>query len=159
MTTNKTARTRNLIGRVERLCALLLEEDMTQGEIADDMCVSKSAVRNYLASAKAAGLISVVGTRCFGNKGQLHEILRIKRDQPAIDAMMNELRESKNPTATINRIKATKKVNKMKQDKARKVHTLYDKPSSVKMAPFKAPGRHYLDRALFGDGPARGVAA
>lgn len=152
MTSKKASRTRNLLERVERLCKLLFEGDMTASELADALCVTTSSVRNYLVHPRKLGLIDAVGTKSLG-RGKVHEVLRIQRDPEKVAAMLKELDDAPYPSTLL-----TRRTNKQKltQDKTRSVHTMQDNAAFLpKVAPAAAPARHWLDSALFGDGPAR----
>lgn len=91
-TPKKTSRTRNLLGRVEQVCKLLLCQDMTNGELADSLCVTPSGMRNYLAHLRRADLVEIIGKKNFG-KGNICDLLRIKRDEKAIEAMLKRLND------------------------------------------------------------------
>lgn len=154
MTAKKASRTRNLLERVERLCKLLFEGDMTISEIAAALCVTTSSVRSYLAHPRQRNLIDVVGAKTFG-RGKVHEVLRLKRDEAAVAAMLKDLHEAKNITGLTKTIRSTN-IKKVAQDKTRRVHTMEnDAVYLPKVAPAAAPARHWMDQFLFGDGPAR----
>lgn len=155
--TKKTSRTRNLIGKVERMCELLLLEDRTMQELANELCVSKSGARNYMAHLKNAKLIEIVGEKRFGD-GPNHEILRIKKDRVAIAAMLKALQEAP-PTENL-KVRATRsKIDAVRKDKTRHIHKMKDdQPFFPKIASAKPPGRYWLDTALFGSGSAPSIS-
>lgn len=149
----KSSRTRNVLGKIERMCELLMIADRTMSELADELCASCSTARNYALHLKAADLIEVIGEKKFAG-GSKHDLLRIKRDPVAIAAMLKSLQEQPS-TANLKGLVATSKKKALAKDKTRHVHKMKDDaPWLPKIAPAEPPGRHWTDKAMFGDGPA-----
>jgi predicted ArsR family transcriptional regulator len=153
----KDARTLALLERVEKMCELMLVADRTMCELAEALSVSTSGARNYMRHLRHADLVEVVGQRLY-SKFVSYDLLRIKQDRPAIAAMLKDLREQPRTVDLHQRAKRALKQSLL-SDKTRRLHMMKDDaPFLPKTAPAQPPGRHWMDLAMFGDGPAPSLA-
>lgn len=154
----KDARTENLLENVARMCELLLIADSTVHDLAVDLCVTTSGVRNYLRHLRRADLVDVVGKTIFGNNRKCDR-LRITKDRLAVAAMLKDLRDQPR-TVDLNLLAKRELKKTLSSDKTRHVHKMRDDTLFMpKLAPEKPPGRHWLDLAFFGHGLAPSVAS
>jgi hypothetical protein len=144
------------LARVRELVELLRAEDRTTGQLADLLCCTASGVRNYMRPLRYQGLIQAVGKIQFSHGGKNTLLLRIDPDQAKVDECLRVLAVTPNPGTSA---RDGNKVPRVKLSPELKV-LCGDQYVVCKPVPVTPP-RHWMDRVLFGDGPApsaRGVA-